>query len=31
MPNIIRVEDNFSEINTKSLDSRHRITLGKKF
>ena len=31
MPNTIRVDDYFSEINTKSLDSRHRITLGKDF
>lgn len=31
MPNTIRVEDYFSEVNTKSLDSRHRITLGKNF
>lgn len=31
MPNTIRVEDDFLKINTKSLDSRHRITLGKNF
>ncbi len=31
MSNTIRVDDCFSEINTKSVDSRHRITLGKEF
>ena len=30
MGNIIRIDDSFSEINTKSIDSRHRISLGKE-